>query len=192
MRDSPSCAYLLVFMSTTKLKPTHAARRVIGAFAEDVARKLSFGPGDAIQPLIKRLGGQIIVKNPVSYTDRQPESIRVRGANDFTIYVPGMTSLERDRFTIAHELGHLLLHYPLFAKEHSGQEMIATRWVDESDKEQQRAEWEANWFAAAFLMGSQAFRKAYEAANKNVQAVAIEFGVSVAAAEVRVKTLGLA
>jgi Zn-dependent peptidase ImmA (M78 family) len=34
---------------------------------------------------------------------------------------------------------------------------FATRWVDETNENLKRAEWEANWFAAAFLMPSGAF-----------------------------------
>ncbi len=67
--------------------------------------------------------------------------------------------------------------------------MAATRKIRQGDQVQQRAEWEANWFAAAFLMPEQAFRQ-YRAANGSI-ATAAKFGVSQSAADVRASTLGL-
>jgi Zn-dependent peptidase ImmA (M78 family) len=49
-----------------------------------------------------------------------------------------------------------------------------------------RCEWEANWFASAFLMPADEFKAAY------AHGIASEtFGVTAAAVEVRAKTLGL-
>lgn len=189
---APSADQATKAMSPVKPIPTRALKAQIHGFAESLAQNLNFGPGEPIEPLVNRLGGKIVFKNPVGFNDRLPESIVVRKSNDFTIFVPSMTSSERDRFTIAHELGHLVLHYPLCAKQHPGQPMAATRWVDENDEDQQRAEWEANWFAAAFLMGSAAFREAHKTYKGVLELVAVKFGVSPAAARVRAKTLGLA
>ncbi|RDI52409.1 uncharacterized protein DUF955 [Microvirga subterranea] len=69
--------------------------------------------------------------------------------------------------------------------------MVATRWVDENDPNQKRAEWEANWFAAAFLMPATAFQQAL-ATRGSLKSVANFFGVSARAAEVRLETLGSA
>lgn len=113
----------------------------------------------------------------------------VRSSTDFTIYLPTMTSPARDRFTIAHELGHLFLHYPTLARDYPGQVMIATRWVDDDDPDQKRAEWEANWFAAAFLMPANAFTQAYRC--ESPEEVSDSFGVSMQAVTVRAKSLGL-
>ncbi len=96
--------------------------------------------------------------------------------------------MERDRFTIAHELGHLFLHYPQFKASNPSIPMKATRWVDASDPEQQRAEWEANWFAAAFLMPGGAFSACWRGV---VRDAASRFAVSTQAAEIRAKDLGL-
>ncbi|MBB4168519.1 ImmA/IrrE family metallo-endopeptidase [Rhizobium sp. BK538] len=178
-------------MSESKPIPTRASKERIHAFAEEIAKKLSFGPGDDIEMLVKRLGGKIHIKDPINFSGEYPESIIIRSATDFTIFVPSMTSPERDRFTIAHELGHLALHYPLFLQKYPGTPMIATRWVDETDQIQQRAEWEANWFAAGFLMGGKAFKEAFIECRKSLSLVASKFGVSAAAAEIRAKNLSL-
>lgn len=171
--------------------PTRASKDQIHIFAEEIAKQLNFGAGDDIELLVKRLGGRIQVKNPVNYAGHYPESIVIRAPTDFTIFVPSMTSLERDRFTIAHELGHLALHYPVFSQRYPGKTMVATRWVDDTDPDQQRAEWEANWFAGGFLMASTAFRETFHACGKNLSMVAVKFGVSKSAAEVRAKNLHL-
>ncbi|OCI91569.1 hypothetical protein A6U85_24115 [Agrobacterium sp. 13-626] len=178
-------------MAEPKLDPTRASKDQIHAFAESLAQQLGFGPGDDVEPLIRRLGGKIEVKNPLNYPGQFPESIIVKSSTDFTIFVPSLTSVERDRFTIAHELGHLALHYPAFSQKYPGVQMVATRWVDETDQDQKRAEWEANWFAGGFLMNGEIFRQAYEASSGSLALVALRFGVSKSAAEVRAKNLQL-
>ncbi|WP_063921329.1 ImmA/IrrE family metallo-endopeptidase [Bradyrhizobium sp. DOA1] len=170
-------------------EPIRASKASVWAHAEKVATALNFAPGNSIEPLVARLGGRLLYRNELRSGGAIPESIVVRASNDFTIYLPTMTSPERDRFTIAHELGHLFLHYPRVKKLHPGAEMVATRWVDEDDKDQQRAEWEANWFAAAFLMPKAEFEKAYW--DDDMEELAERFAVSVQAAEVRAKSLGL-
>jgi Zn-dependent peptidase ImmA (M78 family) len=172
--------------------PTKASKARISIFAEDLARRLGFAPGDSVESLVTRLGGQIVYRNPAQLErGRAPESIRIRGPRNCSIYIPSTTSLERDRFTVAHELGHLFLHYPLVRKNDPDAIMVATRWVDDADKEQQRAEWEANWFAAAFLMPSEAFSKEYKRLRGDIDAIAARFGVSTQAADIRVKNLNL-
>ncbi|MBE7183429.1 MAG: ImmA/IrrE family metallo-endopeptidase [Methylobacterium mesophilicum] len=170
--------------------PTRAFKQQIHDFAERMSLALRFGPGDAIEPLVYRLGGKIALRNPIEFDDQIPESIVVRSTSDFVIYVPSMTSPERDRFTIAHELGHLMLHYPLFAKKHPNVPMVATRWVDETDKVQQRAEWEANWFAAAFLMRKDDFIRISNEL-KTLEKVAAAFAVSMSAAKIRAENLNI-
>ncbi|WP_147282482.1 ImmA/IrrE family metallo-endopeptidase [Microvirga subterranea] len=160
-------------------------------FAEKSAERLGFRPGDPIEPLVAKLRGHINLRSPTFADDEVPESIRVAPDGTFQIFVSSMTSAERNRFTIAHELGHLLLHFPLIKRIDEGAGMVATRWVDENDPNQKRAEWEANWFAAAFLMPATAFQQAL-ATRGSLKSVANFFGVSARAAEVRLETLGSA
>lgn len=175
-------------MDTKYPVPIRASKVNIWAHAEKVAGALSFSPGDLIEPVVARLGGVIDYRN-AAIGEARPEAIVVRSPRSFTIYLSTMTSPARDRFTISHELGHLFLHYPRVAREYPGAIMVATRWVDDADPDQQRAEWEANWFAAAFLMPERAFRAAL--ITNSIQDTAELFGVSARAAEVRAKSLGL-
>lgn len=120
------------------------------------------------------------------FDDDQTDAIVVEPDKSFVIRLSSETGALRDNFTIAHELGHLLLHWPKVRKAHDGCGMRATRRVDESQDSLVRCEWEANWFASAFLMPEADFREAY-----SVGVASETFGVTQAAVEVRAKTLGI-
>ena len=178
-------------MERHRPQPTRFSKGRVNAFAESVASRLGFEPGEPIEPLVSRLGGNVEYKGAETSEDRQPESIIVRSAENFSIYLPFVTSYVRDRFTIAHELGHLFLHYPVVAAGRPDVEMVATRWVDKSNPDLQRCEWEANWFAAGLLMPSGAFTSSYAKHGGDLDLVASDFAVSLKAAEIRARSLCL-
>ena len=169
--------------------PLGASKAGVQSFAEEVADKLDFSAGDSIEDLVTRVGGRLVVGTS-GFGDQDSGSIIAREANDFDIFVSRHTSLKRDRFTIAHEIGHLVLHLPRIKKDDPDAYMRATRYVDPDDSVQQKAEWEANWFAAAFIMPSAVFTKAFR--QGGVEMAASVCGVSVNAADIRSKNLGLA
>jgi len=150
---------------------------VIDAFATDCARKLGYRAGTDLEPIVKHLGGHISYQS-LDDVARNEASIRVDGPNQFEIFLPDHTSWERDRFSIAHELGHYFLHFPL-----KKEPMVAQRFGSN------RVEWEANWFAAGFLMPKEEFAAQFEKCE--LTEVAQHFGVSVAAAEARARALSL-
>ena len=170
--------------------PTSVAKARIHVFAEQISRQLAVEPGDVLESLVARLGGRVTYNGSYESIGGAPPSIVAAGLRDFTIYLPIDTSQVRDRFTIAHELGHLFLHLPMVQKRWPSGRMRATRWVDQSDSQQQRAEWEANWFAAAFLMPSEDFRDYWEQAP-DLERIASKFAVSEKAAKYRAIALGL-
>jgi hypothetical protein len=61
-----------------------------------------------VHRIVADLGGEVQVQFD---TGDRAESLQVRADDDFTVLIPWNTSAARDRFTIAHELGHLVLHY---------------------------------------------------------------------------------
>lgn len=168
--------------------PLRATKQAISKFAEQVAQRLGYTAGGSMHEIVAKLKGQISYKEEVSPDTRTPESIVIRPDGGFQIFLPLVTSAERDRFTIAHELGHLFLHFPTVRKRYPGSEMVATRWVDQSDDIQKRAEWEANWFAAAFVMPENEFRAT---SAHGLSHAASHFGVSLSAAQVRAQSLGI-
>lgn len=92
-------------------------------------------------------------------------------------------SKKRQRFTIAHELGHYVLHR---RRANSFTDHTFLRHSEESNP----IEWEANRFAANLLMSGGSFRRAIENGMKNVGDLANHFNVSEMAVRVRAKELG--
>ena len=163
---------------------------MISTYAEDIARSLGYRRGDPVELLISDLGGKLSYSSKVFTGTGDAESIIVRAEDDFDIVLGTMTSPGRDRFTMCHELGHLFVHYPLFRERFPNTVMSARRWVDDKDSDQQRAEWEANWFSSAFLMPEAEFREAAKTLGDS--GLARRFGVSLTSAQTRKKILGMA
>lgn len=65
--------------------------------------------------------------------------------------------------------------------------MVAARWVDDTDESHRRGEWEASWFAAAFLMPQKTFEDA--CSRLDLPGAAGVFAVGLAAAELRKTSL---
>lgn len=164
--------------------PSRVSKPKIWAFAEKLRKSVELKNGFQLAELIGRNGGKISYIDFLD--DDQTDAIVVEPDGSFLIRLSSQTGSLRDNFTIAHELGHKLMHWPIVKKRHPGHGMRATRRVEEGNESLVRCEWEANWFASAFLMPADEFKIAYEdgvASDK--------FGVTSAAVEVRAKTLGL-
>ena len=153
--------------------PSNLTKKAIGRIAYLLAEKLEFKPGDPVEPIIKRLGGRIHYSDDWEYFDN--ETIKVHGVNDFDVYISNFTSPQRDRFTIAHELGHYVLHSSFGEKRIRANRKHFTGIL----------EWESNWFAAAFLMPSKEFEEAVAKYKDDVSSLAAYFNVSVQAIRVR-------
>jgi predicted transcriptional regulator len=139
--------------------PTLASKDAIQNFAESVVERLGFLQGDSLHLLHSRLGGRLVCQNRPAVNGTPLTSLEVRSLRDFTVFLPTTTTPQRDSVTLAHELGHLLLHFPMLQKRFPGTVMVAKTWVPDSDAgDERRADLEANWFAYAFLMPQRAFR----------------------------------
>lgn len=150
----------------------------IAAYAEKVGEHYRIYNPDGradIEGLVGTLGGTVAVA-------QDAESLHVRNQGDFTVFVPQTTSARRDRFTVAHELGHYFLHYVYLRRNDEGRfnrggsNMLETQ---------------ANVFAAALLMPEGAFRRAWTEHDGDEWAVARVFDVSPNAASVRARVLNL-
>ena len=122
------------------------------------------------------------------------------------------TMVRRQRFTIAHELGHVILHKSLFTAEskHARYSFESTTAVNCQRSRIDRPsvdwiEWQAYYFASCLLMPTRQVQSlvdrlkptAYPAIRKNtneatvlISDMAAHFCVSTQAAEVRAKQLG--
>lgn len=172
-------------MKTIGPKATGLSKVAISKLAESVATDLGYLRHKNIRKTIDEIGGDVEV---VDYwlQSNQAGSLKVQGESDFRIYVPAHTTIERDNFTIAHELGHYVLHYLYFdLHQKKGQIFEATRYGSG------REEWEANWFAASFLMPDRIFKAAFKSTAGHIDSLARKFKVSTAAAWVRAQSLEL-
>ncbi|MQX36872.1 ImmA/IrrE family metallo-endopeptidase [Roseospira navarrensis] len=130
--------------------------------AESVAKQVGYDIGGNLEDIVEKLGGDIQYKDFWN-ENTDSGSTEIRGERDFTIFLSWDTSQTRDRFTLAHELGHYVLHFlwPNRNGEITGP-VKALRYGSD------RTEWEANWFAAAFLMPESDFRNAYKDTNGDI------------------------
>lgn len=159
-------------------KPTNASRNYIEKIASEIAEKLGFKPGGDLKKVVRQLGGEVNVR---PWHEPEPNgSIHVHKEGKFTINLSPFTGHFRDRFTIAHELGHYFLH------SRAGKHEI--RIAREGSN---LVEWEANWFAAGFLMPEEAFRAQWKKVQGDHAALAAFFDVSPQTVRVRAKGLGL-
>nr|WP_321442298.1 ImmA/IrrE family metallo-endopeptidase [uncultured Hyphomonas sp.] len=166
-------------------EPSNLNKSSVHKIAESVAKQLKYNYDGNVKSVVEGIGGSVHIKNFWTDRTREDGSLEVRSKNDFSIYVPNDTSPLRDTFTIAHELGHYVLHY-LWPQQVKGEQpflLRATRYGSD------RAEWEANWFASAFLMPEAEFKSA--ARRKSIGQLAEQFGVSRQAASIRAKALSL-
>lgn len=168
-------------MSLDAPAPTGKTKAEISSLAERFAEQVGFLPGDRIEPLVGRLGGSITYLSIDDNFDGEDGSLLVYGPGEFEIKLSPFTGTERDRFTIAHELGHYVLH------SGKGRKQIRAERFGSN-----RVEWEANWFAGAFLMPGEDFRRAWEKYDGDTSVLAARYLVSVRAVEVRAAVLGLA
>ena len=145
-------------------------------------------PIQDINSVVEKLGGRI--EESFNIDNMSDGSIRKQD-DGFIIFVLPFQSVERRRFTIAHELGHLFLHM--------GYKINSDLWEHQENATYYRAgdsleEYQANEFAAAFLMPKKKYK---EIMDKNTVGNMVEtgkiasyFGVSVSAASNRGKFLG--
>lgn len=169
-----------------RAEPSLLSKAQISALAESVAEQLNFEPCSEWGTVLARLGGKLEVEDTLLQDPEESGSLYVDGPASFRIVVPSHTSPSRDRFTIAHELGHLIVHYLWRRKQGVDVgKMMALR------KDSDRVEWEANWFAAAFLMPAASFTQLFSETDGDVSALASAYCVSQAAADVRARSLGL-
>lgn len=101
----------------------------------------------------------------------------------------------RRRFTIAHEIGHLILHVPASRKVFYDRS-IDIREIDEDPPgeelpELRRREKEANAFARELLMPEPLLTEQAHATGFNLPGLANRFGVSVPAMRLRLRLLKL-
>lgn len=153
----------------------------------DIESDCRIGATGRLVDCVKETGGKIcVVDSPASY-EAEGGSLVIRGPHRYTIYLSPYTTPLRDNFTIAHELGHFVLHYTPVRDDISEEELplVFARYGTGLQ------EWQANRFAAALLMPKEPFEEDFNRLGGDIELLAGRYGVSVPAAEIRCKSLGL-
>ena len=112
--------------------------------------------------------------------------------NKFEILVNKNDMKSRQRFTVAHELGHFFLHQNFFKDEEIHIDiMYRSINNDKTNLEELREkEKEVDYFAGALLMNRTLLEKMHEE-NNSIKELAEIFDVSISAMTVRLDILGL-
>lgn len=141
-----------------------------------------------INDVVKKLGGH--VEESFDIYNMSDGSIK-KQEDSFIIFVSPLQNMERKKFTIAHELGHLFLHM--------GYRINSELWNHQENSTYHRSgdsleEYQANEFAAALLMPKKKYKEIMDQNTVGnivkTSKVADYFGVSVSAASNRGKFLG--
>jgi hypothetical protein len=167
-------------------KAVNISTSTIANIARSVAKKVGYESGGDLREVVRKLGGTIVHENLWGGGSTDSGSIEIKDGK-FEIRLAIATGPLRDRFTIAHELGHYILHY-LYRRQFLDDpinELVAQRY-GASD-----AEREANQFAAAFLMPQEEYESVFKNCNGDNAVLSRHFGVSRIASEVRAQALGL-
>jgi len=178
--------------STFPFMSTLAAERLPRSITEQKAEKLLKDAGvDGQFPVPLESISLFLGFEPVGFSP-QDEARSVSGMIDYAahkIYVNTSESLQRQRFTLAHEIAHAYLHAP-------SQEMLAdpaeNAIVDYRvclDNPSTPKEVEANAFAAALLMPRESFVRMWYQYKGNLESLCTAFGASKQAVEIRASTL---
>lgn len=94
---------------------------------------------------------------------------------------------EYTRFCIAHELGHLFLH--MVKKDENGKPQIIEKSFCRNNDLYNLREWEAEEFAAAFLMPEEEFKSYISVVDGDISEIAKKFKVSPQSVLMRCKRL---
>jgi predicted transcriptional regulator len=139
---------------------------------------------------VARLSGEVVM-----FTDADYEAKIERVADGFRISLRDDLHENRQRFTIAHELGHLLLHMGYVIDEEKWRETAEYRDSAYYRYGHNVEEYEAHEFAAALLMPANEFKhvaaKHRVGTKYKIQPIADHFEVSTHAAATRGRWLGL-
>lgn len=105
-------------------------------------------------------------------------------AAGYRIVINGRDNSKRQRFTMAHEIAHYVLHRDLLENGLVDDALYRSSLSDDYERQ-------ANRFAAQILLPAPALKAAYRS-NKALSSLAQAFNVSDAALRIRLSELGLA
>lgn len=157
----------------------------------DVIEENSLSAPVNIEGMIRGVG--VALDKKADLTEGIAGEISMLSDGDYKISVNKNDHYYRQRFTMAHELGHFIFHRELIGDGVDDNKMY--RSVEEGNfyntKVKKIHETEANRFAAVVLMPKELLLKSWEDGEKDIPTLAKEFQVSQSAMEIRLKNLGV-
>lgn len=135
-----------------------------------------------IEEILQILDIELVIDN---YLDDDISGYIRKRNGQWTIGVNSNHHVNRQRFTIAHELGHYILHSHLVAEQGEMKDGVLFR-----DGDTNNAEVAANQLASELLMPENQFRQAIKEGIQSIDDLANKFGVSSLAVRYRAKDLG--
>lgn len=152
-------------------------RKSIDKLADKVRRQWNIEiPITSLDEIVHSMGGEI--SESASVLDAKI----VPNGNSFVILISPSNNKKRQKFTIAHELGHLFYHMGFYFdkdKWETGKRQEQFFHCEEFTAEE---EYEANQFAASFLMPEDEFilkiRELRQGSQINIEDLASAFAVS--------------
>jgi Zn-dependent peptidase ImmA (M78 family) len=164
----------------SQMSPLGRDLSTVYSIGEDAAKAVDWNSGFDLAALIRKLNGTIHYINYSGfrqYEELFENSIYVHDDISFDILLPAYATLAENRFTIAHELGHYLLHRKPMT--------FACR------KGETQVEKEADCFALGFLMPRAIFEQYVKKYRTLTGVLATAFLVPEFAIQARLYSLGL-
>ena len=169
-------------------------KRAINDLAEKLIEVLELELPIPIEKVPSMLGGKL-KECSESEMNNMEAMIKKDGKDSFVICISEARPINRKRFSIAHELGHLFLHMgylirpEIWEKEDEYKDSVYYRYGYNKE------ELEANEFAGAFLMPKKEFKVIAKQYLNNsyydLEAIAKKFNVSTEAVKIRGRQLGM-
>lgn len=168
----------------------NAMRNYIERLASDIHDIFQIPvPITNMESVISKLGGRLVYDSNMLISDADGK-LRKQGEG-FIININPEQSDSRKNFTIAHEIGHLFLHMGYIIDEEKWDEKQNEYYYRKGNNEE---EYEANEFAAAFLMPKDEYKRVMDMYTEGnivyTGKIAEYFNVSASAASNRGKWLG--
>lgn len=168
--------------------PTCFSKTAVSSIAEKLAKILGYTPRVNLENLIQEnLGGQIIYQDFWDMASTNEGSLQIQFPGKFQIFLGSHMNRERNLFLMAHDLGHYFLHYLLPVQ--AGNAPASMNVPRYSSNE--RIDFEANWFAASFLMPIRIFEDCFRECHGDMLKISDHFGVARHTAQMRAQSFGL-
>lgn len=150
---------------------------------EILGQHLNRAPVD-VHAIVRALGLDLVVNHEMGENSGKIERSST-AAGGYRITINGQHSRTRQRFTIAHEIAHFILHRDLIGDGIVDDALYRSNRGDEIERQ-------ANIYAAAILMPAPLVRQKYREGIRSYATMAMAFDVSYQVAEIRMKDLRLA